>query len=93
MAVTSLPASSTTTKATTKATTTLLATTAAPATTTVTTTQTATGAWAQKDSYRGIDVSKYQGNVDWNAVKAAGNDFAIIRAGYGKYASQKDPYF
>ena len=43
MAVTSLPASSTTTKATTKATTTLLATTAAPATTTVTTTQTATG--------------------------------------------------
>ena len=93
MAVTSLPASSTTTKATTKATTTLLATTAAPATTTVTTTQTATGAWAQKDSYRGIDVSKYQGNIDWNAVKAAGNDFAIIRAGYGKYASQKDPYF
>lgn len=93
MAVTSLPASSTTTKATTKATTTLLATTAAPATTTVTTTQTASGAWAQKDSYRGIDVSKYQGNIDWNAVKAAGNDFAIIRAGYGKYASQKDPYF
>ncbi|ERJ93997.1 glycosyl hydrolase family 25 [Ruminococcus callidus ATCC 27760] len=93
MAVTSLPASSTTTKATTKATTTLLTTTAAPATTTVTTTQTASGAWAQKDSYRGIDVSKYQGNIDWNAVKAAGNDFAIIRAGYGKYASQKDPYF
>ena len=93
MAVTSLPASSTTTKATTKTTTTLLATTAAPATTTMTTTQTATGAWAQKDSYRGIDVSKYQGNIDWNAVKAAGNDFAIIRAGYGKYASQKDPYF
>ncbi|MFR0951174.1 MAG: hypothetical protein ACLSFT_12015 [Ruminococcus callidus] len=37
----------------------------------MTTTQTASGAWAQKDSYRGIDVSKYQGNIDWNAVKAA----------------------
>lgn len=28
---------------------------------------------------RGIDVSTYQGNIDWNAVKADGIDFAILR--------------
>ena len=28
---------------------------------------------------RGIDVSAYQGQVDWNAVKADGIDFAILR--------------
>lgn len=30
----------------------------------------------------GIDVSEFQGEVDWYAVKAAGVDFAIIRLGY-----------
>lgn len=30
----------------------------------------------------GIDVSEFQGEVDWYAVKAAGVDFAFIRAGY-----------
>ena len=39
----------------------------------------------------GIDVSKHQGIIDWGKVKAI--DFAIIRAGHGKYASQKDPQF
>ncbi len=34
---------------------------------------------------RGIDVSKYQGSIDWNAVKADGIDFAIIRVGYRGY--------
>lgn len=35
---------------------------------------------------RGIDVSNYQGIVDWDMVKAAGIDFAILRVGpvYGK---------
>lgn len=42
---------------------------------------------------KGIDVSKHNGNIDWTKVKAAGIDFAIIRAGYGKVASQKDPKF
>lgn len=43
---------------------------------------------------KGIDVSFSQGNIDWRQVKASGKvDFAIIRAGYGKYASQKDEYF
>lgn len=32
---------------------------------------------------KGIDVSKYQGEVDWEKAKAAGVDFAIIRCGYG----------
>lgn len=30
----------------------------------------------------GIDVSKWQGKIDWKAVKADGIDFAIIRIGY-----------
>ncbi len=33
----------------------------------------------------GIDVSRYQQNVDWNKVKAAGASFAIIRIGYRGY--------
>ena len=31
---------------------------------------------------KGIDVSSYQGDIDWAAVKASGIDFAMIRAGY-----------
>lgn len=38
----------------------------------------------------GIDVSYAQGNIDWNNVKT---EFAIIRAGYGRSASQKDSQF
>lgn len=32
---------------------------------------------------KGIDVSEHQGNIDFAAVKAAGIEFAMIRAGYG----------
>ena len=32
---------------------------------------------------RGIDVSKWQGEIDWKKVKAAGIKFAMIRLGYG----------
>ena len=42
---------------------------------------------------KGIDVSVHNGNIDWNKVKADGIDFAIIRAGYGRLASQKDKRF
>lgn len=42
---------------------------------------------------KGIDVSKWQGNIDFNKVKAAGIQFVIIRAGYGNSAKQRDPYF
>ncbi len=38
----------------------------------------------------GIDVSKWQGNIDWKKVKADGIDFAIIRAGT---TNGKDSYF
>lgn len=42
---------------------------------------------------KGIDVSKHQGSIDWQKVKKDGVQFAIIRAGYGKFASQEDPEF
>jgi GH25 family lysozyme M1 (1,4-beta-N-acetylmuramidase) len=40
-----------------------------------------------------IDVSKHNGTVDYSKVKAEGVYGVIIRAGYGKLASQKDPKF
>ncbi len=42
---------------------------------------------------RGIDVSAWNGEIDWGKVAAQNIDFAIIRAGYGKYETQKDYYF
>lgn len=44
----------------------------------------------------GIDVSKWNGDIDWDKVKAAGVEFAIIRAGYrGSVTGSivKDPKF
>lgn len=82
-----------TTAATTKATTTTAKTTAKPtATTTVITYATKPGIGAGA-IFEGVDVSVYQGNIDWNRAKADGIEFAIMRAGYGKYVSQKDKYF
>lgn len=41
----------------------------------------------------GIDVSKYQGDIDWEETKKV-IDFAIIRCGYGSnIVSQDDPLF
>ena len=34
---------------------------------------------------RGIDVSSWNGNIDWNAVKNSGVSFVIIRCGYRGY--------
>jgi len=45
---------------------------------------------------KGIDVSKWNGKIDWNAVANAGIDFAIIRVGYRGYTAGtlvEDPYF
>lgn len=45
---------------------------------------------------KGIDVSKWQGTINWTAVKAAGIQFALLRAGYGdtiSYPYQKDETF
>ena len=39
---------------------------------------------------KGIDVSSHQGLIDWAKVKAAGIEFAIVRAGYGQYKTQVD---
>ena len=36
---------------------------------------------------KGMDVSKFQGEIDWEKAKAAGIDFAIIRCGYRGYGS------
>ena len=40
---------------------------------------------------KGIDVSEFQGDINWSKVKADGIDFAIIRCGYGSdYTKQDD---
>ena len=36
----------------------------------------------------GIDVSYYQGEIDWEQVKASGIEFAIIRLGYRGYGQE-----
>ncbi|MBD5543661.1 MAG: hypothetical protein HDR01_05330 [Lachnospiraceae bacterium] len=36
---------------------------------------------------RGIDVSKFQGSIDWQAVKESGMEFAMIRIGIRGYGS------
>ncbi len=38
---------------------------------------------------KGIDVSKFQGDIDWNKVKNDGVEFAFIRLGYRGYESGK----
>ena len=54
------------------------------------------GSLSQSAGNRGIDVSKYQGNIDWGAVAASGISFAIIRVGYRGSSTGvlvEDPYF
>jgi len=56
----------------------------------------ADGALTQNSTATGIDVSKYQTNVDWATVKASGIEYAIIRVGYRGSATGvlvEDPYF
>ena len=55
---------------------------------------------AHENTLKGIDVSEWQVDIDWNAVKQDGYDFAIIRGGYsytdpktGKYEHVVDEYF
>ena len=43
------------------------------------------------DSLKGIDVSKYQKDIDWTAVKNDGIQFAFIRVGHDEHVL--DPYF
>jgi GH25 family lysozyme M1 (1,4-beta-N-acetylmuramidase) len=47
-------------------------------------------------SYKGIDVSRHQGKIDWNQVAEDGVTFAFIRVGYRGYGTGKlvgDEYF
>lgn len=47
-------------------------------------------------SEAGIDVSEHDGEIDWTQVKAAGVDFAMVRAGYRGYGQGSlnlDNYF
>lgn len=39
----------------------------------------------QESSYFGIDVSSYQGDINWQLVREDGVEFAFIRAGYRGY--------
>lgn len=51
---------------------------------------------ASGNSHVGIDVSKWNGDIDWDKVRNAGVEFAIIRAGYrGSVTGSlvEDPYF
>lgn len=43
---------------------------------------------------KGVDVSKWQGNIDWKKVSKTDVDFAIIRCGFGdNITSQDDAYW
>ena len=43
----------------------------------------------RQDSYPGVDVSAFQGNIDWQKVKNSGIRFAMLRLGYRGYESGK----
>ena len=42
---------------------------------------------------RAIDVSKWNGDIDYTGVKSIGINNVIIQCGYGMESNQKDPYF
>src|SRR5689334_11616012 len=50
-----------------------------------------TGIIPKDGTLDGIDVSHYQGDIDWAQVKAAGVKFAFIKAAQG--ATNRDDYF
>jgi GH25 family lysozyme M1 (1,4-beta-N-acetylmuramidase) len=41
----------------------------------------------------GLDLSEHNGSLDFQAIKNAGNDFVILRCGYGSESTQKDTHF
>ncbi|MDO4607807.1 MAG: GH25 family lysozyme [Clostridia bacterium] len=62
---------------------------------------TSKGKWVKDTAYEsnhifGIDVSKWQGKIDWQSVKNFGVKFAFVRMGYGSQSTGArliDPYF
>ncbi len=54
------------------------------------------GKLSKSSGAMGIDVSKHNGNIDWNAVKNSGVSYVIIRCGYRGYSTGvlvEDPKF
>ena len=54
------------------------------------------GKMAKSSGTMGIDVSKHNGNIDWEAVKNSGVSYVIIRCGYRGYSTGvlvEDPKF
>ena len=54
------------------------------------------GKMSKSSGVMGIDVSKHNGNIDWNAVKNSGVSYVIIRCGYRGYSTGvlvEDPKF
>ena len=53
--------------------------------------------WLEKGKTFGVDVSKYQKNIDWKQIKKAGVSFVIVRIGYRGYGASGtlvlDPMF
>ena len=47
----------------------------------------------RRSLYRGIDVSQWQGEINWDKVKESGIDFAIIRTGFGRNESNQEDYY
>jgi len=45
------------------------------------------------EARKGLDISRWQGDVNFYAIKKSGYDFVILNAGYGRYINQKDQYF
>lgn len=43
--------------------------------------------------YKGIDVSKWQGEIQWSRVKNAGIQFVMMRSSFGWGKGQKDKFF
>ena len=43
--------------------------------------------------YKGIDVSKWQGEINWSLVRNSGIQFAMIRSSFGWGKGQKDRFF
>lgn len=45
------------------------------------------------ETYKGIDISKWQGEINWSRVKNSGINFVMIRATFGGTNGQKDARF
>lgn len=45
------------------------------------------------ETYRGIDVSKWQSDINWSKVKNSGINFVMIRSSFGGTDGQKDARF